>query len=142
MNELRTKVELFHKAFTLCERGEFEFELLGLFPTACCEYASLLLATFLYDKFGVQDIEVVCGEGLESSYELHTWLFIDGRNVDITAQQFDDDLPNVLVSTQGGWHKRFRVTKREMFNREFMEEYASPEKEMLSRDYKLICSNA
>jgi hypothetical protein len=71
------------------------------FPKDCCEITSRLLAYYLRDN-GFQHIEIVCGcVGLER----HVWLEVDGRIVDVTADQFQCD-PVIVVPLDGCWYSK------------------------------------
>lgn len=142
MDELRTTIERFQKAMITRLRDDYEFELLGNFPEACCEFASLLLAKYLFESISVTNIKIILGENLNNPLVRHTWLEIAGQNVDITAQQFDKDLPKIVISDQYGWHKNFRIIKRERFNPSFMDDYENPEKHQIMNDYHYLYRNA
>ena len=42
----------------------------------------------------------------------HAWLEMDGLIADITASQFDSELPEVYVSPDRSWHSRFEDLER------------------------------
>lgn len=61
------------------------------FPDACCDDSSLLLAAYLADN-GFPEVHVIRGADGGSNGELgsHVWLELDGIQIDITADQFND----------------------------------------------------
>ena len=60
------------------------------FPNACCDDASLLLASFLADN-GYPNVDVIRGSdgGKNGEFNSHVWLKLDEVNIDITADQFN-----------------------------------------------------
>lgn len=82
------------------------------FPSGCCGETSRVLATLLYDKFGI-----VCDYILASDDVLcsHGWLEFDGHTIDITGDQYNSrgnyGLNKVIVEKQSQFHKLFESTK-------------------------------
>ena len=73
------------------------------FPVGSCGDASLLLAKFLQEK-GYSGITYVCGWKNRQS---HAWLEVDDVVIDITADQFRDDMEPVIVTQDRSWHSQF-----------------------------------
>jgi hypothetical protein len=139
MNDaLLTAIWRFSVGFRSRDPAEFEFELFSMFPNSCCEYASLLLAKFLFVDFSVKDIRVVYGEHGSGFGVGHVWLRICELNVDITASQFDDGLPDVLLTRPGEWHDRYEIVRSEMFCPDFYDGYCSEGREQIVADYEFL----
>ena len=119
-------------------RDDFAFELLTSFPTACCEYASLLLAWFLVEEQPDIQVELVTGELVSDRQSRHVWLSIDGLNVDITANQFDVRLPCVLIASLGEWHARYDMIYRDIFDKDFYLIYEAAEQLQVIADYPFL----
>jgi hypothetical protein len=74
------------------------------FPMGSCGDASLLLGKYL-DEMGLGQFDYVCGElGRQS----HAWLEKDGIIVDITADQFDGVVEEIIVTDNNDFHKDLR----------------------------------
>lgn len=132
----------FSDAFRKRPRDDFAFELLTSFPTACCEYASLLLAWFLVEEQPNIQVELVTGELVTDRQSRHVWLSIDGLNVDITADQFDVRLPCVLITSLGEWHARYDLVHREIFDKNFYFSYEEAGQLELIADYQFLSQQA
>jgi len=121
---------------------DFTFELLTSFPTACCEYASLLLAWFLVEEQPDIQVELVTGELESDRQSRHVWLRIDGLNVDITADQFDVRLPCVLITSLGEWHAGYDIVHWEIFDKNFYLSYEEAGQLELIADYQFLSQQA
>ena len=78
---------------------------LAAFPKGSCGDASLLLGEFLYSHGEGDWIYVAANRSGDG--HTHAWIEKDGLLVDITADQFDDGQPPVLVTRDKSWHKQF-----------------------------------
>jgi hypothetical protein len=113
-----------------------------MFPLACCEYSSLVLAWFLCEEHPGVQIEVVTGKLRSDSQQRHVWLSIDGYNIDISADQFDKALPPVLITRSGGWHDSYAEICRESFDATFFDAFEEEERLYLIADYEVLASQA
>ncbi len=85
----------------------------GDFPVGWCGHASELLCTYLNDREpGVGAFEHVWGERHRPKYQTHAWVEGSGVISDITADQFDPDLPGVWITADRGWHGQFSEAGR------------------------------
>ena len=132
----------FSKAFRQVPADCFAFDLFSMFPTSCCEVASLLLAWFLCEEHKGITIDVVMGELKEDPEQRHIWLRLEGHNLDITADQFDAALPHTLITQAGGWHERYTVIHTEPFQRGFYEDYGDDCRQDIIDDYRALAHNA
>ncbi|WP_372011342.1 hypothetical protein NBRC13296_12280 [Paenibacillus chitinolyticus] len=87
------------------------------FPHGACGDTSLLLGKFFYEHFDI-DCSYVHGQYTECTGDMfilrtHSWLEYSGYKIDITADQFDDDISKVLVIEQHEFYERFEVDKTE-----------------------------
>lgn len=85
------------------------------FPNACCEDASVLLATFLADN-GFDGSLLVYGVhgGVNEELRTHVWLLLNGLHIDITGSQFSKhgyDQPEVYVAKKCDFLESFHVEK-------------------------------
>lgn len=78
------------------------------FPEGTCGDISDILAEYLYQN-GFQDIDYICGESADGS---HAWLEIDGKVVDITADQFYGVREKVMIQSPEIWHHKYEVKNR------------------------------
>ena len=65
-------LEFLH-SFTQIDKDNFHLEVLSLFPVACCEYSSMMLARFLIEKKGynIADVLMIKGRSIAEFYHLH-----------------------------------------------------------------------
>lgn len=85
------------------------------FPHACCDDASLLLATYLSDNGFPGSIRVhgVNG-GASEELKSHIWLLWSNLIVDITADQFSNYcVAPVFVSKKSKFHETFEIDGQE-----------------------------
>lgn len=71
------------------------------FPHECCDSASNLLATFLYEK-GLGDATLMQGKYFSRP---HIWLRLHGLTIDITAYQFPPVTERVIVAYRSPFHE-------------------------------------
>ena len=89
------------------------------FPAGCCGDTSKLLAYLLYQQFRIVP-EILSGSYYKfdhrypvsnlSNGNSHAWLVVNGRIVDLTADQFMDrgyNHPPVLITLDTGFHDLF-----------------------------------
>lgn len=79
------------------------------FPYACCGFITECMSVILYKMTGVipDQVIAVCHEG-DTHYDKlatnsHLWLQMDGLNIDLTGDQFNDghiNIPPVLISSE------------------------------------------
>ena len=75
------------------------------FPQDCCHHACAILGIYLAEA-GLGIFSKVCGER-DSMH--HCWLAKDDLIVDITADQFGESRPTVIVTRDPTWHKQWKV---------------------------------
>jgi len=94
--------------FYKINKDDFYFEVLSLFPRACCEYSSMLLARFLIEEKGydITDVLMIKGESIVDVDQLHLWLKVSGFIVDITAGQFKVAENPIIIDAYGSWHHK------------------------------------
>lgn len=78
------------------------------FPNGCCGISAKFMAHHLRTQ-GVRDE----GEMSLAAWRMrgrasHAWLEVSGMIVDVTADQFDQRLPRVIVTRDRTWHSQFR----------------------------------
>ncbi|MGR7646502.1 hypothetical protein ACU6ZS_19755 [Klebsiella aerogenes] len=89
------------------------------FPVGCCGDTSQLLAYLLHQQFGIIP-EMLSGRYYEFDHEPHScgladgnshaWLVVNGKVVDLTADQFNDrgyNHPTVMVTSDTTFHDLF-----------------------------------
>ena len=81
------------------------------FPNACCDDASLLLASYLADN-GYPNINLIRGSdgGKDGEFRSHVWLKLDDINIDITADQFNGNgyiNPPIILESNNSFLKTF-----------------------------------
>jgi len=94
--------------FSKIDKDDFHLEVLSLFPKACCEYSSMLLARFLIEEKGynITDILMIKGQSIVEVDQLHLWLNVSGVIVDITAGQFKAAENPIIIDAYGSWHHK------------------------------------
>ncbi len=77
------------------------------FPKDCCKATSFMLGHYLSQQIGTDRLRYVWGT---RDGETHGWLLCDGHFVDLTGDQFSDQLCAVIVERpeQSVWHGTFR----------------------------------
>lgn len=135
-------VNYFSEAMREHALEDFSSELLSLFPVSCCELSSLLLGRFLHEEHREIEINIITGE-LRKNIEIrHMWLEIESRNIDITANQFDEALPDALITCQGGWHDQYKVINNQKFSNDFDTDFWHEEKHAIQGDYRSLSRRA
>lgn len=135
-------VNAFSKVMRERAPKDFTFGLFSLFPVSCCEFSSLLLSRFLHEEHHGIDINIITGQ-LRKNIEIrHIWLKIENTNVDITANQFDEALPEVLITFDGGWHDQYKVISNQKFNNDFDTDFWHEDKRAIQDDYKFLSRRA
>lgn len=79
------------------------------FPIGACLDASLVLAACFANRH-VEGFQLVTGRlwsERDADWSTHAWLSRGDLIVDITADQFDSKLENVIVSERSEWHGLF-----------------------------------
>lgn len=85
------------------------------FPFGCCDDVSQILATLIYDTFGVIP-SLYRGEAFSAHPKIntHVWLQAKGWIIDITLDQFNDygyDFPSVYVGDPIDFYDYFKTTR-------------------------------
>jgi len=113
-----------------------DFEDLSLsasqFPYACCDDTSLILAAYLSDN-GFAGSRVIRGKhgGKNRELKSHVWLSLDSIEIDITADQFNNDdynNPSVILEAGSKFLSSFNsIEDGEADFRQYVLKYSSPE---------------
>ena len=127
----------FRKAILKIKPEDFRFELLSEFPTNCCEFSSYLLAKYFKEVCRFKNIKLLTGENKFKTTQRHTWLNIQGFDIDITANQFLSTNKTVIVEFSSCWHKRYRLLKTETPDITF-NQFHDDDKYDLLHDFDLI----
>ncbi len=109
LERLRELATRFRAALLACDRNSLSITLRN-FPNGACGDASYLLAKYLKQK-GCGQFDYVLGERRKDQHS-HAWLEQDGIIVDITANQFDNQVKEVLVTSDRSWHQQFEENGR------------------------------
>jgi len=88
--------------------------LLKRFPLGCCRDASLILGQFLTEK-GYKDI-YYCRKDIDAQYASHAWLEYNDHIIDITADQFENIFPPILIVSNRHTSAFHRWISKEPFN--------------------------
>lgn len=143
MNDsIMKSIRAFSDAFRAREPDEFSFSLFSMFPLCCCEFASLLLGRYLHEEHPEIKVNIVIGELKKNAEQRHIWLKFRGKNIDITAYQFDESLPAVLITSRGGWHDQYKIIRNTRFDNHFDVEYWCENKREIRADYMFLSSKA
>ncbi len=91
--------------------------LLDDFPHHCCKPGSQLLARYLVTVARVPLVQFVSARRhgapyCEAGWQAHVWLEAGGLIIDITADQYDEMSPAVVVAPSSEWHDTFQVQSR------------------------------
>lgn len=105
---IKNDVLEFLHGFYKIDKDDFYLEVLSLFPRACCEYSSRLLARFLIEEKGydITDILMIKGQSIVDVGQLHLWLSVSGVIVDLTAGQFKVAENPIIIDAPSSWHHR------------------------------------
>lgn len=101
-------LEFLH-GFSQIDKDDFHLGLLSLFPIACCEYFSMILARFLIEEKGynIRDVLMIKGQSISDVDQLHLWLKVHGVMVDVTAGQFNEAEKSITIDEHDSWHNKF-----------------------------------
>ena len=107
VNKLIELATRFRAAIMKCD-PKFLIITLRNFPNGACGDAALLLAKYLEDNnCGKFDYVLSYREG-----KSHAWLQRDSIIVDITANQFQDQIEPVIVTEDHSWHSQFNIKNK------------------------------
>lgn len=101
------------------------------FPNGCCRDTTLIAGKFLQDA-GFKDI-YYCWKELDD-YNSHAWLEYKNYIIDLTVNQFGNDLANILITPRPYHSIYHNPFKKQAFNMNI----ASTDLLDLLFDYKLI----
>lgn len=108
------------------------------FPTEACTNACRLLSQYLFDQ-GVGDWGLVSARRKrpDGHDESHAWLVQGEWLLDITADQFDSELPQVILelATESAWHRTWTTSSAPYVSR--MDRY-STSSDCYRRDYARV----
>ena len=123
------------------------------FPTECCQYASDLLAQYLFEK-GIKTEQVNGVLKFDETWH-HVWLLTeDGTVIDITGDQFigkisqlNEKPKSVYIGKEGELQKLFCLKKITQANTNFINEneftcfnkQPNPYQKRLKEIYEIIC---
>lgn len=90
------------------------------FPKGACTNACRLLSQYLFDH-GVGDWGLVSARRLrlDGYHESHAWLAQGAWLLDITADQFDPTLPQVMLqpASESAWHRTWATSSAPYISR-------------------------
>ena len=92
----------FRDALEKCDRSLLP-ENSNNFPSGLCREINLIFSCYLKEK-GFGEFDYVEGK---RRGRVHSWLKCGNTIVDITADQFDDMIEKVIVSSRSCWHDEF-----------------------------------
>lgn len=78
------------------------------FPKECCHHAAKLLGIRL-QGLGYSGFCVIHAHHEADVRREHAWLCSQDLIIDITADQFGDDIPAVIVTRDSAWHRQWEV---------------------------------
>lgn len=87
------------------------------FPRGCCGAVAELLAAFLKDE-GLGTFAYVSG-WREDRTMSHAWLEGEGLIIDATADQFEDQQEQLLVTLDSTWHNQFSALRERRADGDF-----------------------
>ncbi|MGE5436799.1 MAG: hypothetical protein ACM3O3_06190 [Syntrophothermus sp.] len=139
-SELVKYCRAFRNAIEKCDKELLPINFAN-FPKGSCGDASLLLGVFL-DVMGLGKFKQISGTKfikteLDREWISHAWLQnSEGLIIDITADQFEDIHPKVIVTYISDWHNNFKKENEQPCS---FDEYDSHTFEILKNVYKEIC---
>ena len=110
------------------------------FPRGSCGDATHLLGRYFIDQ-GCGKFSYVSGRrgSLEdSSWTTHAWLKNNDFLVDITADQFGDGLPKIIVAQESEFHKSFKSKETHIADFMILNDFV---RHQLAQAYKAILGN-
>jgi hypothetical protein len=85
------------------------------FPYGCCDGPYVWLLLYEMGFRGMMrrtaNVRHLNPTDDPNSFNLHVWIVLDGVTIDITADQFGDDIPRVMVERSSPWHEALPLTK-------------------------------
>jgi hypothetical protein len=110
VDQLRREATRVRRAVEAVERPEHSAGNLAQFPKECCDHATKLLALHL-SRLGLDNLQKAKGQqGAWPDAKYHVWLHWQGVTLDITADQFGEGQPDIVVIRQSPWHDRWKPT--------------------------------
>ncbi len=100
---------IFRTALVACEKDSLVISLRD-FPSGSCSDASYLLAKYL-GEMGCGKFNYVVGIRKKDEWS-HVWLEQDSIIVDITADQFEENESEVIVTSDVSFHQQFKEDQR------------------------------
>lgn len=104
------------------------------FPSGTCLDSCLLLIRWFAEN-KLNSFTIVKGSRNGSS---HAWLEKEGIIIDITANQFEDNYSEVMVTRDKSWHLQFEEERRTI---ETIEDYDDPNSSRLIKFYNYLLRN-
>ena len=123
----------FRSAIERCPREQLPIAFTN-FPRGACGDAALLLAKYLENNGHIGLAYVLGMRGGGS----HAWLKRDCLVVDITADQFEDQLQPVIVEIDSEWHESFELEPEDQQDSADFERYDEHTVAMLGNAYRVI----
>ena len=105
LTELATR---FRKMIEDTDRSKLTIEF-EEFPVGSCGDTSVLLAQYLIDAGFDAPTYVSAELNVRGQSPGHAWLELDGIIIDITADGFDINAPEVIVEKNSEWHEKFNI---------------------------------
>lgn len=80
------------------------------FPNGCCGWGVRIIGHYLKYECGLQPLHM-CGSRDCDGFEEHEWIQVNNYVIDITADQYPESQPKVIVSDSSEWHMQWKETK-------------------------------
>ena len=111
MDQLTSHVYTFRNAIEAVSKSFISESLKG-FPEGACGDTTLLLGTYLQET-GYGTFDYMLGRRFNGDqWHTHAWLGGHGLIIDITADQFEEMVDTVVVTSQSDWHETFEAEIR------------------------------
>ncbi len=109
LTRIKSEAAKLRGAIEATERDEQTAGNLASFPRQCCDHGVRLLALHL-SRLGFGDLKKARGERpSQITYPtFHVWLRWRDVTIDITADQFNEGLPPVVVARRSPWHTAWK----------------------------------
>jgi hypothetical protein len=117
LDKLRRDVSRLRSAIDRAKVEDADAETLAFvwhWPRNCCDAPYLFILLY---ELGFRQIVRKCADVSHygRGFERHVWIEVDGVIVDITADQFPDQVDRVIVSRSSEWHSSLPIVEERLW---------------------------
>lgn len=97
-----------------------------------------IIGHYLKHECGLNPVHV-CGSRECEGFEEHEWLRVNDYVIDVTADQYPENQPKVIVSLYSEWHQQWKETKTaEVLSISIFDPAGGPSEKKASEVYEVL----